>query len=458
MIKDFGNSHLPRFKAGQALLDQVTAERLNDICTMIEACRLQNGVGYMLNRSANGTTFTVLENEYNRPPKLWKVGLDDIDLDPATIISKVINSVIDEIINAVSNPAQFTSIFYGFLSQIINAITSGNVGSASGVKNMVENLMTPIYQIIDTVDGKVEELFGNIDPIRAALENYFSSRRPRSGDMIYTDELGICYTIYKEVLNGEETYPTPNLIFRVPFSIGKTSENVGSTYYAMTLFPAPDIAECVKTILKAIVKFISAMLGSSLEGMTQAIMNAVTQALYALYEFLYRLIEMILEMIETIYEIINSIWNSISSLWAALNNLNDSLTNLFSNMLDSMAQNLEWRIDDLYSEIADIKTEFADINADMGELAEEFADFVSKATLVDIIDSNGKAINVKVLEKSSFEIDLKQQINWVHGITGTALQADALYWNLTATEGVKPVEVQVCENNQSVFKNFLERP
>ena len=70
MIKDFGNSKLPRFKAGQPLLDQVTAERLNDILAMIEACRLQNGVGYMLNRSPNGTTFSVLNSENSHAPKL----------------------------------------------------------------------------------------------------------------------------------------------------------------------------------------------------------------------------------------------------------------------------------------------------------------------------------------------------------------------------------------------------
>lgn len=63
MIKDFGNQGLPRFKAGQPLLDQVTAERLNDICAMIESVRLQNGVGYTMNRGAGGTTLTILDKE-----------------------------------------------------------------------------------------------------------------------------------------------------------------------------------------------------------------------------------------------------------------------------------------------------------------------------------------------------------------------------------------------------------
>ena len=52
MLNDIGNQKLPRFRAGLPLLEQVTAERLNDICAMIEASRLQNGVGYTMNRSA----------------------------------------------------------------------------------------------------------------------------------------------------------------------------------------------------------------------------------------------------------------------------------------------------------------------------------------------------------------------------------------------------------------------
>ena len=54
MLNDIGNQKLPRFRAGLPLLEQVTAERLNDICAMIEASRLQNGVGYTMNRSAGG--------------------------------------------------------------------------------------------------------------------------------------------------------------------------------------------------------------------------------------------------------------------------------------------------------------------------------------------------------------------------------------------------------------------
>ncbi len=478
MIKDFGNSKLPRFKAGQALLDQVTADRLNDICSMIEASRLQNGVGYMLNRSANGTTFTVLENEYNRPPKLWKVGLDDVDLDPATIISKVINAVMDEIINAISDPSQFTNIFYGFLAQIIDAITSGSVGSASGVKNLIESLMQPIYQIIDMVDAKVEEIFGKVDPIRSTLENYFASRgkRPRSGDYIYRDELGICYTIFKEVSDDGGTYPTPNLIFRVPFSVGKNAEGEGGTqFYALTTFPFPDIAECVKTILKAIVKFISSLLGSAFEGVVQAIMNAVAQALYALYQLLWEIIEMILEMVEQIFAIINAIWEAIAELLEEFANL------------EEMFGDLNSMIEDILSQIEGLHEE----DSLLSDLIDELWDYILNAPIIEVINSDGRAHFIQVFDEIE-SIDLRSKITWIDSDNGMGHRAKTLLWeeaypnvlnvdwrdleyvgadgnsykdkflmrldaNSTPTNKVKPTIVQVCENGSTQTKNFLEK-
>lgn len=65
MVKDFGSWKLPRFKAGSPLLEQITAERMNDICSMIEACRLQSGVGYTMNRTPGGTVLTILGDDSN---------------------------------------------------------------------------------------------------------------------------------------------------------------------------------------------------------------------------------------------------------------------------------------------------------------------------------------------------------------------------------------------------------
>ena len=479
MIKDFGNSKLPRFKAGQPLLDQITAERLNDMCSMIEAIRLQNGVGYMLNRSTGGTTFTVLGDEFNRPPKLWKVSLNDVDLDPATIISKVINAIMDEIINIVSDPSQFTGIFLGFLSQIIDAIMSGNAGSASGIKGMIEAVMQPIYGIIDTVDAKVEEIFGKVDPVRSTLESYFTTRgkRPRSGDFIYTDELGICYTLFKEVSDSDGTYPTPNLIFRVPFSIGKNAEGEGgTTFYALTTFPFPDIAECVKTILKALVNFISSLLGSSFEGIVQAILDAVGQALNVLYEMLMELIEMIMELISELFAIINEIWEMLNSL---LQQLLD---------LESLAEDLQNQIGDLFDELDEQNGLIDELNG----LIDDIWDWLENAPFIDYIDADGNVSSAMVLEDFGTYYDARSNITWIDSDNGMGHRAKALLWeeqspnivnvdwrdleyvgadgnsytdkflmrldkNSTPTNKVAPTQVQVCENGSSTTKNFLEK-
>lgn len=407
MIKDFGNSKLDRFRAGEPLLGQVTAERLNDILAMVEACRLQNGVGYMLNRSAGGTTFTILDNEYNRPPKLWKVGLSDIDLDPATLISKVIKAVMDEIIKAVSDPGQFAGIFSRFLSQIIGAITTGDAGSASGVKNMIEGTMTPIYQIIDTVDGKIEELFGKVDPIRLTLENYFTSRgkRPRSGDMVYADEVGICYTLYKEVTDDEGTYPTPNLIFRVPFMLGKNEEGEGgTTFYALTTFPTPDIAECAKTVLKAVVDFVVKLLGSTFEGMVQAVMDSVSKAIYALYKMIMDLIEMILEMIQELFATLERLAEAI-----------DLLAKDFSEIFNDDPEN-PGKIQGIEKDIAGI-----------GESISGLKNILDAALDINVVGVDGKAHSIKVLADVT-GADLRQQIAWI-GCDGNGHKANALIWD-----------------------------
>ena len=321
--------------------------------------------------------------------------------------------------------------------------------------------MQPIYQIIDMVDAKVEEIFGKVDPVRSALENYFTTRgkRPRSGDYIYTDEIGICYTLFKETSDDDGTYPTPNLIFRVPFMVGNSTEGEGGTqFYALTTFPFPDIAECVKTILKAVVKFITALLGSTFEGIVQAIMDAVAQALYALYELLWEFIEMLLEMIQQLFAMIEALWAAINALWGALSDLAASLMETFSNMLDALGQDLGNQISDLGAEIGELWQELGIIDADLNDLTEILKDLIEKTTFVNVIDNQGKAITIKVLEKTGVDIDMRQQLNWVHGITGTSYQAKALYWDLTTPTGIKPVQVQLCENNQTIYRNFLEKP
>lgn len=420
MIKDLSYQKFKRFKAGEPLIDQVTAERLNDILTMIEATRLNPGAGYRITRTHDGTTLAIDSYEISRPPKLWKVSLEDVDLDPMTIATKVINMLMEEVLPIVSNPSQFTSIFYGFLSNIIGAITSGNAGSASGVKELIENILTPIYGIIDTVDDKVETMLNKIDPIRDTLERYFDARgkRPRSGDMIYTDEFGICYTIFKETEDEDGVYPTPNLIFRVPFEIGKTEETEGTKYYALTTFPMPDIAEIVKTVIKAVVDFVSALLGSSFEGLTQSIMDAVAQAIFALYDLLWA-------TIEEIFNMIDNLWNAIDSLSSALgNNIDEILDRIGVN--DTSISNLEKQL----NSAVNLSVIASDGVAHTIRVLSDIADSDQRIE-TSWIDKDGIALSGKKLiwEYSGLIEQPLKDITWIDSDNGEGHRAKTFLWD-----------------------------
>lgn len=148
MLNDIGNQKLPRFRAGLPLLEQVTAERLNDICAMIEASRLQNGVGYTMNRSAGGTTLTILDTLITKNSKAWRISFGD----------------------------EFSEM---------------------------EKSMLAVYIAKDT-----EELpdikFPDSATIRSAIENAFKTfqKTPKSGDVIWNETDGLRYLVFSEkILN-----------------------------------------------------------------------------------------------------------------------------------------------------------------------------------------------------------------------------------------------------------------
>ncbi len=412
MIKDYGNQKLPRFVAGKALLDQVTAERLNDICSMVEANRVQNGVGYMLNRTANGTTLNI-NQENNRPPKLWRIDLNDIPFDPLSILSTVLKWASEELVDVIGDVAEFTSIFEELLNTLSSSITSGEAGSASGIEDFYESYLSPINAIIDGVDAKVDELLNKTVPIQSTLVSFFDKlgRKPRSGDMIYTDEFGIVYTIFREQEDDEGAYPTQNLIFRVPFTLGITEEDtVGTTFYALTTFPMPDIAECVKTIIEMFTNFVLTLIGTSLEGLVQAILNAMSKALNDLYEILLDLIQDIeVGSIPSLDDIINDI--------ASLQDEVESLSDRIFGEDDS----------DTTKSITD----------ELAELSTSLRDLLSTSTEISWIDKDGNAKQGKlpVSDLVTLSSQLKQEVSWIDAPSGSSYVANALIWDKTETTG-----------------------
>lgn len=177
MLNDIGNQKLPRFRAGLPLLEQVTAERLNDICAMIEASRLQNGVGYTMNRSAGGTTLTILDTLITKNSKAWRISFGD----------------------------EFSEM---------------------------EKSMLAVYTAKDT-----EELpdikFPDSAAIRSNIENAFKTFRktPKSGDVIWNETDGLRYLVFSEKILKDCGGTVEKDFYCIKFSVGE-KENA-KTFYAL---------------------------------------------------------------------------------------------------------------------------------------------------------------------------------------------------------------------------------
>ena len=177
MLNDIGNQKLPRFRAGLPLLEQVTAQRLNDICAMIEASRLQNGVGYTMNRSAGGTTLTILDTLITKNSKAWRISFGD----------------------------EFSEM---------------------------EKSMLAVYTAKDT-----EELpdikFPDSATIRSAIENAFKTfqKTPKSGDVIWNETDGLRYLVFSEKILKDCGGAVEKDFYSIKFSVGE-KENA-KTFYAL---------------------------------------------------------------------------------------------------------------------------------------------------------------------------------------------------------------------------------
>lgn len=458
MIKDLGNQRLPRFKAGQPILEQVTAERLNDICTMIEACRVQPGYGYMINRTSGGTSLSVNIDEL-RPPRLWKIAFEDVNFDPISKVAELIEELLNDFTNVVRNPNQFKSIFNSFLDGLSGSFQTGNAGSGSGTKNAVERIFSPIFALIERVDAFVQEKLGDIMPIRSTLENYFDNlgRFPRDGDYIYTDEFGIIYTTFKETEEKGVKFPKENLMFRVKFTLGKSEDSEGVNFYAMTTFPNPDIASIVKMLLTAFVNFISNLFGAIFEGLISAMLNSIAKALHFLFEFLMELIENLQELINSLFEAFENLKNAFNNLdIPSLSGVNEKISSLKA-QLDTLEKLLKGELDESGNKI---KGELEKINDLIKEAKKEIEDLIENAVPLKIIAEDGKSHEIKVFEDKVGE-DKRKEITWIDSNNGVGHRAKSLIWD-EQSPNVQDVDWRFMEfigaNGTSYTAPILTRP
>lgn len=282
MLKDLGNQKLPRFKAGAPLLEQVTAERMNDICSMIEACRLQNGVGYTMNRSVGGTTLTILDMASASKVKLWNINFDDdISLSALEISADVLEHLEDIVADVLPDTEEYQGNIQAYLNQVIGTHKSGKAGTADGLSERIKELFEPYKE---QIEDAIREYLESIDPafvVRSNIQSYFSShdQSPHSGDMIWNAKYGLCYAIFKEVKNSDDTsFPEENGLYSILFTVFDVR------YFALYLGPVENPEKFLETLTGFVGKTIGDVIGNLTEGNASAYLNATAAALKALWD------------------------------------------------------------------------------------------------------------------------------------------------------------------------------
>ena len=282
MIKDFGNQKLPRFRAGLPLVEQVTAERLNDICSMIEACRLQNGVGYTMNRASSGTTLSILENASDRKVKLWNINFDDdIPLSALELSAELFSNLVDIVKSIVPDTPEFQNNIAGYLSQVIGTHKSGSAGNANGMSEKIYKLFDPYKKKIEEAINDWLEEHNPATLIRSSIVSYFlsESKIPNSGDMIWNEKNGLCYVIFKEQENSVgETFPVENGLYSICFKVSN------KTYYALYLGAIEDVEGFVKSVAGYVNGTVGETIAKYAEAYSNSYLGATSAALKALWD------------------------------------------------------------------------------------------------------------------------------------------------------------------------------
>ena len=388
--------------------EKATAEWANSVVNALRSLQPCPSADIGFVQTPNGwTAFLVNKPVYYRPPRIWKVNLAELQLDPITLLFRVLKSVSSEIVAAVSNPSVFYDAIIGYFNDFIDVIMNPDYDGdgefttsdiSAQIDAIVDNILLPI---IDGIDNKVEVVCGDALPISNALSEYFSSQLPQNGDYIYTDELGLCYTIFQE--DKENNCPTPNLIFRVRFSIA------GVNYYALTLFPFPDIAECAKTLLESIVGWIKSFISSSIQGLVNAILdmaNGIIKKALNLKEILDTAmkaadaaLEASMQMLEQFATDANAIANdALRRVGSAMESITDLTTRIdaFDSLYESSMERMSENLNSLSTEQEDLSKRIENIEGDIDLKLQPFEEFKDNLKNITVLLHNGMSQIVQV--------------------------------------------------------------
>ena len=404
--------------------EKATSEWANDVVNALRSLQPCPSADIGFVHTPNGwTAFLVDKPVAWRPPRLWKMSFGELQLDPVTLMFRAVDVLSKEIIEVLSNPKAIYDTIISYFNEFIDIVTNPDYNgdgsfSADDILSQIDAIVDRILlPIINKVDSTVERICGDIAPIGQALTEYFKEASPQNGDYIYTEELGICYIIFQET---KEKYPTPNLIFRVAFNIGEAK------YYAVTPFPFPDIAECVKTLLMSIVNWIKSFVGAMVNGIISKILD-VKQALENAMEIADSAIEAGMDAISDVANSAKSLANAASAAAAsALKSASDAV---------STANGVSGSYNGLLTDVVTVKSNILGLSSEL-------------ETQKGLVDN----LNTRTAEFDDFQKNLKEITVLLRNGMSQVVKVSTTN---TASAFATFSEVEMCEDGKLVKKELL---
>jgi len=325
-------------------------------------------------------------------PRLHNVtGLIEALTDPFSIAADVLQSVIGSI--SIPDSASFITTLAGYFTDVLNG---GSAPSKATITTLVGTVINDVSDLFGNIEAATTaELASRATGIPGTLEAYFSATdapAPHNGDYIYNEGIGIVYVIFRQV----EGVPSSNTIFRVPFDVN------GTTWVALTTFPAPDIGALLQTIANLVFTAVGALMS--------LLAALIVNSIMALFEFISEILPLIEEAIAAAIEILRA---ALTALIDALGLRIDAIEALLANITTANLINRDgWMetVTVLNSEV-------------IGDIKEP----------VTYLRDDGGAITADMLFWNNVPgVNRKKEITWMDSSTGIGQKAKVLVWDHTA--------------------------